>query len=423
LGDAAEQGAQPQLSQDNPNDPSSDHDQLEDQSFAGENTSEGLAGGATHGSGDLNSPDSLSAREDQASQTENQYSESASDIADQPSDLMQSQVQEQIAKAYQEGLEKGAEQAREKAQVQESLREEMALKDKQTMAEQFAEQERLLQAQREKERAEYEQEIQSLKDKIKSFDESLLGELEKKKEQLEAQMQPRVELMTQLCDQLKALTQDAQSCFEPLKRLSVHIAEQLVLGELSVSPSAVERLIRRCTDDLDVRDASVIKVEINALDKVTLEKTLPPSMNAIELRVSPDLQVGSVRVLVNDTQVEDLIQNRLDAMASRLLGQPKLWREKSTLMKDPITEAYFQAQPEPLEPMAQPPGVALEDSKALIQDDELMGAQASEHSASSLEGTHVSETNELIQPNEPNEPIGPIDHTQTHDPLEPEQGV
>jgi len=255
--------------------------------------------------------------------------------------VSQSEMEEAIAKAFQEGFEKGGEEAREKAAVQESLKAEMALKDLATKEAEYLEKLQNVEEQREQERKEFEHEIQSLKEKIQSFDDSLLGELEKKKEQLELEMQPRVKLLAELCDQLTTLSEDSQTFFEPLKRLSVHIAEQLVLGELSISEKTIERLIHRCIDELGLRDNPVVKVELNQLDKATLESALKEPPKGLLISAAQNMQVGSVRVLVNDTQIEDLIQNRLETIAGRLLGQPQKWRDDSHLMKKQITSAYI----------------------------------------------------------------------------------
>ena len=244
-------------------------------------------------------------------------------------------------KAFEEGYQKGLLEAKEKAAVQESLQTEIALKEEESRALAQKEKEAQVQLQRESERKEYEREIQNLKDKIKSFDESLLGELEKKKEQLDKDMKPKVKVLTDLCDQLKELTEDSQTFFEPLKRLSVHIAEQLVLGELSASPKVVERLIKRCIDDLDMRDTPVVKVELNPLDKELLESAAGTNLERLKISAAQNMQVGSVRVSVNDTQIEDLIQNRLETIANRLLGQPQEWKERSTLMNKKVDHKYF----------------------------------------------------------------------------------
>ena len=235
-------------------------------------------------------------------------------------DVSATQAKLAADKAFEEGYQKGLLEAKEKAAVQESLQAEIAQKEAQKIAEAAQEKADEVQRERERERKEYEQEIQNLKDKIKSFDESLLGELEKKKEQLDQEMKPKVKVLTDLCDQLKQLTEDSQSFFEPLKRLSVHIAEQLVVGELSVSPKVVERLIKRCIDELDMRDTPTVKVELNPLDKGLLESAAGANLERLSVCAVQNMQVGSVRVSVNDTQIEDLIQNRLETIANRLLG-------------------------------------------------------------------------------------------------------
>ncbi len=265
-------------------------------------------------------------------------------------DISQSEMQEAISKAYEEGFTKGATEAKEKALVQESLKAEMSLKELEKKDAEHADKEQAALKEREQLRKEYEQEILLLKEKIQSFDESLLGELEKKKEQLDLEMQPRIKVLTDLCDQLKALTQDSQTFFEPLKRLSVHIAEQLVLGELSISTHTVQRLIHRCVDELNMRDNPVVRVELNALDKSMLESVLNlpnnQDLNALVLNSSQTMQVGSVRVLMNDTQIEDLIQNRLETIAARLLGQPQKWRDESVLLKTPVQGNYISPKQE-----------------------------------------------------------------------------
>lgn len=122
---------------------------------------------------------------------------------------------------------------------------------------------------------------------------------------------------------LDALHQSPQQFFEPLKRLAVHIAEQLVLGELRLDGSAIDRLVQRCVDDLAANEASAVLVELHPDDLHALhdlrkraglvEKNLP------QLVVNEALPPGSVRASANDALVEDLITHRLLAMV-RALG-------------------------------------------------------------------------------------------------------
>ena len=118
---------------------------------------------------------------------------------------------------------------------------------------------------------------------------------------------------------LAAMQQDPQQFFEPVKRLALHIAEQLVLGELRLDGSAIDRLVQRCVDDLAANEASMVLVELNPDDLHALhdlrkraglvEKNLP------QLVVNEDLPPGSVRASANDALVEDVVTHRLAAIA------------------------------------------------------------------------------------------------------------
>lgn len=45
-----------------------------------------------------------------------------------------------------------------------------------------------------------------------------------------------------------------------------------------------------------------------------------------------------MRVIVNDTQVEDLVGHRLEALAHGLLTQPEQWREQSPFFRQPLAQ-------------------------------------------------------------------------------------
>jgi hypothetical protein len=54
----------------------------------------------------------------------------------------------------------------------------------------------------------------------------------------------------------------------------------------------------------------------------------------MQLEADTLLRPGSVRVRVQDTVVQDLIENRLEPLARRLLAQPEAWMQQSSLVKD-----------------------------------------------------------------------------------------
>ena len=118
--------------------------------------------------------------------------------------------------------------------------------------------------------------------------------------------------------------------YEPLKRLALHLAEQLVLTELSVSPNGIQRLIERCLDTLDVPAASHVVVDLNPEDLALLQSRLPSDVATVwRLQANTELSPGSVRVTADDAVVSDLVEDRLAALATTLLQEPQRWKAQS----------------------------------------------------------------------------------------------
>jgi flagellar biosynthesis/type III secretory pathway protein FliH len=157
-------------------------------------------------------------------------------------------------------------------------------------------------------------------------------------EQMQAQLDPELALLHEVTQRLQALVENPQDLYEPLKRLALHVAEQLVLAELTLSGSAIERLVQRCLDELDLHGQGLVTIELNPQDKSRLEEKAGDMLKNIQLHGLAQLKPGSVRVLANDTQVEDLVQTRLQALAHSLLGQPEAWREQSSFFKQPLSQ-------------------------------------------------------------------------------------
>ncbi len=131
----------------------------------------------------------------------------------------------------------------------------------------------------------------------------------------------------------QAMRQDPQQFVEPVKRLALHIAEQLVLGELRLDGAVIDRLAQRCVDDLAANEMSAVVLELHPDDLHALhdlrkraglaEKNLP------QLMANDALPPGSVRASANDAVVEDLITHRLAAIARTLLMDEDRLRNQS----------------------------------------------------------------------------------------------
>jgi flagellar biosynthesis/type III secretory pathway protein FliH len=147
-------------------------------------------------------------------------------------------------------------------------------------------------------------------------------------------------LVEKLQAALADLQQSPQSFFEPLKRLSLHLAEQLVLAELQMDGSAIERLVQRCVDDLGQHDESMVTVQLHPSDIERLqsmrERTGLNEGSALRLQADESLLPGSVRASANDAIVEDLIAERLSTLARGLHIDEPRWHAQSAFSAERI---------------------------------------------------------------------------------------
>jgi flagellar biosynthesis/type III secretory pathway protein FliH len=134
---------------------------------------------------------------------------------------------------------------------------------------------------------------------------------------------------------------DPKQFFEPVKRLAMHIAEQIVVGELQTSSKGIERLVQRCLDEMDHPVQGAVVLELNPQDKALLQEQAADFTKGMRLEAIHDMPRGSVRVFANDTVIEDLVEHRLEGLAKALLMDVDAWREKS-----PLAQRILEVQEE-----------------------------------------------------------------------------
>jgi len=166
-----------------------------------------------------------------------------------------------------------------------------------------------------------------------SYQRGLLEGEAKVREEYEAERSKERELVRHLGIELRSISQDPQRFFEPLKRLSLHLAEQLVRAELQLSGQAIHNLVQACIQQLD-HAVEPVHVSVNPEDLQRLKDMGKSVTDHMQLEADTMLRPGSVRVRVQDTVVQDLIENRLEPLARRLLAQPEAWMQQSSLVKD-----------------------------------------------------------------------------------------
>ena len=136
-------------------------------------------------------------------------------------------------------------------------------------------------------------------------------------EAMQATMQAERASLQALAQALHALQSNSAALLEPLKKLALHVAQELVRGELRLDAQVIERLIAGCIEALD-HPAETVLIQISPADMERLQGLTLPGIN---LEVDDTLQEGSVRAKVNDTQVEDLIEHRLAAISRQIMGE------------------------------------------------------------------------------------------------------
>ena len=175
-----------------------------------------------------------------------------------------------------------------------------------------------------------EQELEQTR--AQAYEQGVAAGLVQARDQWEAERHQEKELLRHLGIELRALNQDSQRFHEPLRKLALHVAEQLVRAELQVNGQVVDRLIGQCVQILEQPGAKVV-VSLNPQDLKRLQALGDDATQHYQLEPDPTLREGSVRVRVNDTAVQDLIEHRLDALAGRLLSDPSAWPAKSVLLR------------------------------------------------------------------------------------------
>ena len=140
------------------------------------------------------------------------------------------------------------------------------------------------------------------------------------KDELEAEVLLAADDLKALANQLAQAARDTETFYQPLLKLSMHLAEQLVRGELSLSGQAVTRLVERCLSEFQQETSAPIVVRMNPTDHerhLAYGAMAPKNM---DLRPDPSLSAGSVKVSMNGAMIEDLIEHRRQALWDALMS-------------------------------------------------------------------------------------------------------
>lgn len=124
----------------------------------------------------------------------------------------------------------------------------------------------------------------------------------------------------QLTNAFEDSQRDANQFFDPLKKLSLHIAQELVRGELSLSTAVIERLVSAAIADIKGQGDMRMALSLNPEEMDLIQGHLAKTQPTIELRPEPTMQPGSLRLSFDSGAIEDLMENRLAAIADSVMN-------------------------------------------------------------------------------------------------------
>ena len=111
-----------------------------------------------------------------------------------------------------------------------------------------------------------------------------------------------------------------QDFFEPLTRLALHLAEELVRGELTLANAAIQRLVKSAIDSIELSGEGPIVASLNSADIEMLDQAFKERYAHVEFVKDHHLAPGSVRVTMDATSIEDFVEDRLQELADQVLG-------------------------------------------------------------------------------------------------------
>jgi len=179
----------------------------------------------------------------------------------------------------------------------------------------------------------------------RAYNEGLEAGKAQARAELQKEHDTQITQLKTLQEALKKLSFDADALFEPVKKLTVHLAEQLVRGELAQSPQTISRLVDNSLRELNASGEKAVIVHLNPEDLEGYRPLVAQFSDSMILRPDSLLERGSVRVSLDGSVVEDLMQRRIDGL-KKSLNQPAApgWQAGGSRVSDRLSDRLNESQ-------------------------------------------------------------------------------
>jgi flagellar biosynthesis/type III secretory pathway protein FliH len=159
------------------------------------------------------------------------------------------------------------------------------------------------------------------------FQEGLEAGLEQATSEMQAKIDEKLAAMDLVMKGLHQLERDPDALFEPMKKLAMHLAQQLVRGELTQSGQVIARLVDNCLRELAASGEKAVIIHLHPDDLEQYKPLIAQFGDSIVCRPDGLLSRGSVRASLDGSVVEDMIERRVKGL-TKSLAQPvaSSWR-------------------------------------------------------------------------------------------------
>ena len=188
---------------------------------------------------------------------------------------------------------------------------------------------------------EHEQEISRVK--AQAFaDGQTQGQVEGRQAMRQEAEEKSAELNIQLRDEFAEFLRtvednlvDAQNLFDPLKKLALTLGEQIARTELTHNDESIRRFIERSIAEIEPTQltALVLHVSMGWYERMQKEP-LQSVVQNYEVRVDDKLSIGSIRLTVQDTSIEDFIERRVQQLSEQLFTKSPISEDQQLLFPE-----------------------------------------------------------------------------------------
>ena len=124
--------------------------------------------------------------------------------------------------------------------------------------------------------------------------------------------------LDKLIEGFTSFKENLEGFHSPLVKLSLALANHLVRAELRLDGTAIEELVRQSLSAIESATENSVVVYLAEEDFEHADNILGETYPNVKFEIDHDLSPGSLRVVMDDTSIEDLIENRLAALSDQL---------------------------------------------------------------------------------------------------------